>query len=202
MIEPLQPSAAIQIPRVYFWGSLPNRQPPSSTSRSTGPGTSTTYAVRSKWANTAAGGPSRTSCPRPRTSFGWPTPPTRPGILYTSIGRTIAGIDLSARGDVQPRLTADGGILRIGSAGGAYDSVIHDLQLLSGSVLTGSADYVLTGQPSCRTTPYSTAPVRRRSRPAVTPSQTASSWTTADGSWCRSLTHNGCYDYLYSATAR
>lgn len=108
---------------------------------------------------------------------------------------------VSTRG-CQPRLTADGGILRIGSAGGAYDSVIHDLQLLSRSVLTGSADYVLTGQPSCRTTPYSTAPVRRHSRPAVTPSQTASSWTTADGFWCRSLTHNGCYDYLYSATAR
>ncbi|MBA2388946.1 MAG: hypothetical protein H0V67_01710 [Geodermatophilaceae bacterium] len=159
---------------------------------------STTFNVAENWATTAGGGTIPDQLPTAVDVVCMAEVPVRAEILYTSIGRTVAGVDMSARGDVRPRLIVDGGVLRIGSAAGSYDSVIHDLQLLSGSELTGIADYVLSGSPSLSDNAIIDGPGTTTLAPG---SQVVTNGLILDNGRRLlnqgSLTHNGCYDYLY-----
>lgn len=160
--------------------------------------TSTAFATATNWASTPTGDTVPDRLPSATDVVCAANSPIRSEIRYTSIGRTVAGIDLSARGDVQPRLIVDGGILRLGSASGAYDSVIHDLQLLSGSVLTGTADYLLTGEPYLSDNAVLDGPGTTTLAPG---SEAVTNGLIVDNGRRLlvqgSLTHNGCYDYLY-----
>ncbi len=126
------------------------------------------------------------------------TAPVRTAVEYSSLSRTVAGINFGVAGSTSPTLTIDGGRLTIGSASGSFDSVINDLALVSGGMLRGTADHLLTGTPSISdnaiidgvgTTTLATGTVVRTNGLVLDNGRRL----VVNGS----LTHADCYDYLY-----
>ncbi len=121
--------------------------------------------------------------------------PVRTAVSYTSLSRTVAGVDFSSGGI---SLTVEGGKLVIGSSSGAVDSVIANLAVRSGGMLAGTADVVLTGTPELSNNAVLDG--------AGTTTLAASTAVTTNGMILDhgrrlliqgQLTHSSCYDYVY-----
>ncbi len=159
--------------------------------------TSSSWTLASNW-SLSAGGQSTGRIPLSTDYVCLATGPARVAVSYVSLGRTIAGLDFSRQGSLRPSLAIEGGTLSIGSSSGAADSVINDLQILSGGILGGTADVVLTGSPGLSDNAILTG--------AGTTTLAAETTVTTNGLVIDNgrrlvnqgtLTHNACYDYLY-----
>lgn len=162
-----------------------------------------TGAVSSSWTSSAnwslsfdGGGPGRV--PLNTDYVCMAAAPTRTAVSYTSLSRAIAGIDFSVQGSLRPSLTVDGGLMTIGSGVEAFDSVINDLEVRAGGVVTGLADQLLTGSPFLSDDAILAGP--------GTTTLAAGTNVTTNGLILDTgrrlvvkgtLTHDECYDYVY-----
>lgn len=159
--------------------------------------TDTTWSLAANWStNTAGTGSVRTPVSSDVVCVA--TAPLRATATYTSLTRTVAGIDFSASGSVSPQLTIDGGRLTVGSGSGSVTSTINDLTILDGGSLQGSADHILTGRPVLDGNAVLDGP--------GTTTLAAGTVVDTDGLVISNgrrlvvagtLRHTGCYDYVY-----
>lgn len=158
---------------------------------------STSWTVDANW-STDAGGVAPGHIPLPSERACLATTPIRAGVVYASLTRAVAGIDFSATATVRPSLQIDGGVLTVGSAGASSASVINDLSVRWGGVLTGQADILLTGSPALADNSVLAGP--GTTTLAADTAVSVESLILDDGRQLRvegSLTHAGCHDYVY-----
>ena len=156
--------------------------------------TSTNWTTTTNWAPSPDGtGPGR--IPLSTDVACVAAAPARTTVSYTSLSRTVAGVDFSTGGI---SLSIDGGKLVIGSSSGAVDSVIANLAVRSGGMLAGTADVLLTGTPDLSDNAVLDG--------AGTTTLAATTAVTTNGMILDhgrrlliqgQLTHSSCYDYVY-----
>jgi len=159
--------------------------------------TDTSWTVPTNWAATAAGtGTGRVPLGTDMACMA--TAPARTTVEYFSYNRTVAGIDFGVNGTARPTLRVHGGVLTVGSAGGSFDSVINNLELLEGGVLRGTADHTLTGAPSL--TDNAILEGGGTTTLVAGMNVATNGLVVSDGRRLvveGQLTHDGCYDFVY-----
>nr|MBA3525221.1 hypothetical protein [Geodermatophilaceae bacterium] len=159
--------------------------------------TDSSWTVSTNWSTNATGTGS-TRSPVSSDVVCMSPAATRTGVTYTSLSRTVAGIDLSATASLDPSLTIDGGRLTVGSSSGSVASTINNLTVLQGGTLQGTADHLLTGTPTLDNNAVLDG--------AGTTTLAAGTTVDTDGLVLSNgrrlvvagtLRHVGCYDYIY-----